>query len=186
MGEAKRRRTKEQQTTGQSKQKLSNWDKMSEYIDTPVDEDLFLFCSNLYSAAAQMRMPVENPTAKPIFESDGNVYAFSDMPINRGMLAVMDELNEQNVPQEIKMSMTWRIMQFGEVLSETEKFSKWMRFTNEEGTMEVAESLIRACAKAKMVMTKENASFDLDDVERLAIEITARLESEDASSKKSR
>lgn len=180
MGEAKKRGTKEQRAKLRFDQELPSLDKMREYTNSPVDEDLFLFCSNLYSAAAQMTMPVENPAARPIIKSGGKTYSFSDIPMNRGMLAVMSELNEQNTTQVIKMSMSWRIMHFGDVLSETDRFSKWIRDTNEEGAMEVAESLIRACARANMVMTNEVASFDLDDVERLAVEITARLEAEEA------
>jgi len=73
-----------------------------------VDPDLFLWCQGIYYAAASLSMPVENPAAKPLFADGDKTYAFSDIPINRGMLAVMKELRERELSEEQRMAISWR------------------------------------------------------------------------------
>lgn len=173
MGEANRRGNKDQRIKASIEKKLALQTKMADNIRTPVNEDIFLFCSNIYTAAAQMTMPVENPESKPIVEFEGHTYSFADTALNRGMIAVMKELREQKIPQEVSMAITWRLMHFGDVLRQVEKFSKWIKPVGEDGAFDVAESLIRACAGANMIVSNNSASYDYDDVERLADEIEA-------------
>lgn len=63
-----------------------------EFMATDVDAQLFVFCAELYRAAASLAMPVENPENRPLVADGDKVYALSDRPMNRGMLAVMKEL----------------------------------------------------------------------------------------------
>lgn len=66
MGEAKRRGRSEKRamkTKGPASASLS---RMAEWANLSVDEDLHLYCSNLYVAAAHLSMPVENPEAKKL------------------------------------------------------------------------------------------------------------------------
>ncbi|MBC8641565.1 hypothetical protein IAG25_32600 [Caballeronia sp. EK] len=151
---------------------------MQEWANRPVDEDLFLFCTNLYTAAARMTMPVENPEARPITIEGMGTFAFKDIPMNRGMMAVTKELIDQGVDEPTRTSMCWRVMNFGDVLNEGERFARWFRAGDRPGAVSVAEALIRAGAVAKIDFSKESATFDMDDVARHAAQIEARLESE--------
>lgn len=148
---------------------------MQEWVNTPVDEDLFLFCTNLYTAAARMTMPVENPEARSITLEGFGTFSFKDMPVNRGMTALMDELVQQGVNEPTRASMCWRVMNFGYILNESERFAHWFRPGDKEGAVAVAEALIRAGAVAKINFIKESATFDMDDVARHAVAIEARL-----------
>jgi hypothetical protein len=135
----------------------------------PVDADLFLWCTGIYSAAASMQMPTDNPETKKI-AIDDNVYAFTDRPFNRGMLAVMEQLKDRVPEQELRMAMGFRLMHFSQVL-DAPRFERFKRTCEEPGAIEIAEALLRACATAKMQQTGNDMGFDLDDVERIATEL---------------
>ena len=137
----------------------------------PVDPDLFLWCSNVYSAAAHLTMPVENPASRPAFAIEGKVYSFSDLPVNRGMLAVMKELKDRSVPEEDRMAFATRLMHFGEVLK-SKNLQKFMKQGNEPGALMVSEALIRACATARMKVTRKRIGYDVSDVARIAQQLT--------------
>jgi hypothetical protein len=181
MGEAKRRGSADLRTEEAKRKKIASMSKMAERINVQVDEDLYLYCSNIYSAAAQMTMPVENPENKKIHIKGTGTFSFTDNPTNRGMLAVTQELREQGIDEEIRMSMGIRIMQFGDVLTAKDRFTKWIRPSGDGDSLDVAEALIRACAKAKIVLADDDMYFDLDDVERHATVIEDRIETEENS-----
>lgn len=175
MGEAKRRGTKDQRVAEALDASEFNFYKTPE----SVDEDLFLYCSNIYSAAAQMSMPVENPASKPIFRDDKGTYSFSDIPMNRGCLAVNKELIEMGQPINVRHAMITRLMQFGDILKPNPLFAQWIKPGEAEDELNVAESLIRACAAAKIVISETSISFDMEDVARLSAEIEIRLDTQD-------
>jgi len=141
----------------------------------PVDPELFLWCSNVYSAAAHLTTPVENPENRPVMEIEGSVYSFSDLPINRGMLAVMKELRDRGVSESERMSFGARIMHFGEVL-QSKKLRKFMKEGDEPGALMVSEALIRACATARMSVIRNRIRFDISDVARIAERLTKEEE----------
>jgi len=182
MGEAKRRGSVEERKAHAEEQARSHLEKMVERVNLPVDEELFMYCSNLYSAAASLAMPVENPEEKKLYiEGMGN-FGFKDMPMNRGMLAITKELREQGIAEDVRFSMGIRIMHFGQVLEARNRFAQWIRPKDEDGSVDVAEALIRACAIAKFQLTEGEMNFDLDDVELHASAIEKRLDAEDSAS----
>lgn len=63
MGEAKRRGNREQRLAQAKAGGEFSLSKMEEWVNLPVDEDLFLFCSNLYTAGAQMSMTMDKSGA---------------------------------------------------------------------------------------------------------------------------
>lgn len=182
MGEAKKRGSAEERKVLAKAQERSGLEKMAEKVNLPVDEDLFLYCSNLYSAAASFAMPVENPEEKKIYIIDLGTFGFKDIPINRGMLAITKELREQGVAENIRFSMGIRVMHFGQVLEARERFEQWIRPRSEDDSVDVAEALIRACALAKFKLTDDDLVFDLDDVKLHASAIEKRLDAEDVAS----
>lgn len=138
----------------------------------PVDPDLFLWCQGIYHAAASLSMPVENPAAKPLFSDGDKTYAFSDIPINRGMLAVMKELRERGLSEEQKMALSWRIMHFGDIFKHQNKLQAFIKNGDSPEELQVSEALINACATARIITTKKNARYDINDVARIAQELT--------------
>lgn len=177
MGEAKRRGNKEQRIA--EAREIQDFNLL-QHPET-VDEELFLYCSNIYSAAAQMTMPVENPASKPLFRDKKGTYSFSDIPLNRGCLAVTKELIDMGQPINVRHAMITRLMQFGDVLKPNPLLSKWIKPGEAEDELNVAESLIRACAVAKIIITENSISFDMEDVARLSAEIEEKLEAEEKS-----
>ncbi|MDN4572010.1 hypothetical protein DBB29_00745 [Pandoraea cepalis] len=182
MGEAKRRGSREQRASEAKDRSSASLAKIAEWVNARVDEDLYLYCHNLYAVAADMRMPVENPESRKVTVGEFGTIAFSDIPLNRGMLAVTKELEEQGMDHQTRFAMCWRIMHFGDLLAETDRLSKWIRPGEEPGALNVSEALIRACAHARIDIDEQNGSFDLDDLARRAMEIEARLDAEDSSS----
>lgn len=179
MGEAKKRGSAEGRKALAMADERAKLERMAEKVNLPVDEDLYLYCSHLYSAAASFATPVENPEEKNIHVQDVGIFGFKDMPINRGMLAITKELREQAIAEDIRFSLGNRIMHFGQVLEARDRFPRWIRSIDEHDSVDVAEALIRACALAKFVLTDDDLVFDLDDVELHASAIEKRLDSED-------
>jgi hypothetical protein len=138
----------------------------------PVDPDLFLWCQGICHAAASLSMPVENPAAKPLFSDGDKAYAFSDIPINRGMLAVMKELRERGLSEEQRMAISWRIMHFGDIFKHQNKLQAFIKNGDGPGELQVSEALIKACATARIITTKKNVRYDINDVARIAQELT--------------
>jgi len=137
-----------------------------------VDPDLFLWCQGIYYAAASLSMPVENPAAKPLFADGDKTYAFSDIPINRGMLAVMKELRERELSEEQRMAISWRLMHFGDIFKHQKKLQAFIKNGDSPGELQVSEALIKACATVRIITTKKNVRYDIADVARIAQELT--------------
>jgi hypothetical protein len=179
MGEAKRRGGSLERVQEARRRKEENRLVMERKVNVQVDEELFLFCSNLYSAAAQMTMPVENPENKRLMIDEYGEIAFRDTPMNRGMLAATKECREHGLSEDERFAMGMRVMHFGNVLEARERFAHWIKAGETSDSLNVGENLIRACAKARFVFTNTEMGFDLDDIERHAGEIEKRLAAED-------
>lgn len=151
--------------------------ELANYADDPVDPEIFLWCHGIYHAAASLSMPMENPAAKPIFADGDNTYAFADIPINRGMLAVMKELRERGLNEEQKMAVSWRIMHFGDIFRQRKKLQAFIKDGDSPGELQVSEALIKACATARIIRTKNDAHYDINDVVRIAQKLTDEEES---------
>lgn len=138
-----------------------------------VDPQTFLACTHIYQAAARLTMVVENPQERK-FAIEGKVYGFADIPMNRGMLAVMDFLRDQR--QQIGPAVCSRLMAMG-VLFESaqtdQRFSEFFRNKSADGSVMVAEVFMTACAQARFV--KRTLDLDIEDV----LAIAKRLAAED-------
>ena len=145
----------------------------------PVDPELFLWCQNVYAAAAHLTMPVENPAARPLVEHQSAVYVLSDIPINRGMLAATKELRQRGVDDGIKQAVLCRLMHFGEIFQNRERLQAFIRLSDEAGTVMVSEALIKACATVKLIVEDDKLRFDIEDIARVAQELTDAEEVED-------
>lgn len=183
MGEAKRRGSKEDRIKEAHERDQLDLGKMAETLARPVDEELFLFCMQVYMAAAKMTMPVENPENRKVdIEGFGEI-AFTDNSTNRGMMAVSNELADQGVDEATRIAVTFRVTQLGDLFRAKDRLSKWIRPADASGEVEISDALLRACASAKINFTPDRAGFDLEDLDRIATEIDARLEAEEAAKK---
>ena len=140
--------------------------KMLAEMCGPVDAKLFMYCSEIYGAAAHMSMPVENPSFKK-FKVGESFIALTDIPVNRGMLAVTKELRELKVSDQVKAAMVSRLLHFGEIFEHAE-CKPWIKESSEQGSVMVSECLMRACAEAKINVTNDRLRLDIPDLVRLA------------------
>jgi hypothetical protein len=114
---------------------------------------------------------VQNPeyTRIPLNEKGG--FVLKDMPINRGMLAVAKELRERKASEETKMAMMTRLVHFGDILREA-ALAPFIKRTGDSYELSVSEAVIKACATAKPVSINDRIRFDIDDVARIAQQLT--------------
>lgn len=145
---------------------------LAKTANRPVDPDLFLWCTNIYQAAAGMTMPVENPATKKIMVGERTL-SFTDIPINRGMMAVMKELGERNASQEDRMAIAWRLMHFGEIFKRADQeLAEFFRTPEDDPeSKEISTAVIKACATARMIIDGESVEWDIPDLIRIAREI---------------
>jgi hypothetical protein len=158
-----------------NKQRGSIKDAFADALNTPLDEDLFLYCLSLYQEAASLRMPVENPENRKFVIEDIETVAFTDNPMNRGFSAVNKEMDEQGFDQPKRMAMMTRIMHIGQIFEAQDRFKHWFAPSPGDGSMMINDALLRAAAVARFVTANDKMHFDLDDVERCANAIDQRL-----------
>jgi hypothetical protein len=144
----------------------------------PIDEEVFLYCVEVYQAAATMIMPTKNPETVKIELEDYGTLAFTDRKENRGMLAIMKEARQAGLSDHDRMSLGWRILHVNNVIEARVRFARWIKDGDEPGALAIDEALLRACARAKTIYdpnsTESGPGFDLDDVERIAAEMSDR------------
>jgi hypothetical protein len=149
---------------------MKDWkEEFSRQAEHPVDEELFLYCQHVYAAAAHLSMPVENPAYRPLIEDKGKTYALADIPINRGMLAVLKELRGRD--EMTRQAIMLRLMHVGEIFGQ-EKLKKFFQESKEPGAVMVSEALLRACATARFIFEGDYTRFDIDDLARIAQKLT--------------
>lgn len=140
-------------------------------VNTPVDPDTYLFYNGVYCAAAHMTMPVENPAAKVIEVGEGQAFSFTDIPMNRGMLAATREMRQQGLADDVMQAIMVRLMHFGEVFGK-EELKPFLKPSDEPGATMVSEALIKACATARFIIADDKMRFDIGDVARIAQQLT--------------
>src|SRR5690348_8131232 len=92
----------------------------------PVPADVFRASVVVYQAAAKMTMPAVNPEEYKV-RIEGSVYALSDNPMNRGMLAVKEFLKPGN-QSDLFASITVRLMSLLSAMSTMRADAKYARF----------------------------------------------------------
>lgn len=112
-------------------------------------------------------MPAENLASSALLATEGSRYSLTDTPFHHGMLAVMRELSDQDLSEEQKMSVTFRLMHFRQIFSakELEPFLRQGRSSDE---IEVPAALIKACATAPMVHDGDKLHFDFAEMAAIA------------------
>lgn len=122
---------------------------------SPADPDRFLAMTQVYQRAA--RVPLPKPS--------GPGYYLRDMPMNRGMLAVVGAMRKHGDSEQALRATTMRMMHMDEIFEAREFFGHFIRpGTDGEDSVEVADALMRAVAVARIRPTGKESCFDLADV----------------------
>jgi hypothetical protein len=129
-------------------------------LTAPVEPVLFMEMSAVYQDAAQVPFPTPTRTPK------GPHLQLTDIPVNRGMLAVVAALREKGEPDAIVQSVMSRLMNFGDILSQPDYFVEFLRpVDGEPGAMMIEDVLIMAAGTARLARRDDNRLvFDLEDV----------------------
>lgn len=151
----------------------------SELSTRAVPVDVWLAAVEVFQGAAEFKTPIENPEQYGI-TIDGVRFAFTDGPMNRGLLAVRQLVNSD--PQ-LFIPIGVRCMSFGAGIEAARRQPRFAPFFKEEtgadGSWQVAESLIGAFAQA--AFDASTGAFDLDSVYLHSERLRAIEEAEDAA-----
>lgn len=122
-----------------------------------VDPDIFLQMTQVFQAAARKPLP------RPKVSTPG--WYLSDIPINRGMLAVCGALKTAKVSEGDVPAFMNRILLMGSVFENETLFKQFIKRSpdDSDGHVDVADVLLKALAVAN-IADVEPPSFDLADV----------------------
>lgn len=124
-------------------------------LQAPADPDRFLAMTQVYQRAASVPLP------KPL----GPGLHLNDMPINRGMLAVVGAMRQHGDSEQALRATMMRMMHMDEIFEARDHFGDYIRpGMDDEGSIEVADVLMKAVAVARILPLGEGACFDLADV----------------------
>lgn len=129
--------------------------KFIQDLQAPADPDRFLAMTQVYQRAA--RVPLPKPSGPGLY--------LSDMPINRGMLAVVGAMRKHGDSEQALRATTMRMMHMDEIFDARDYFGDYIRpGTDDEDSIEVADVLMKAAAVARILPLGDGACFDLEDV----------------------
>ena len=136
---------------------------MRKIAQTPVDPALFEFSLGLFCSAASGEM---HGSHIPRPDSNFPGIYLTDIPINRGILAVMRET--EHLSQADRMALTFRLMHFGEAMAaarEDDRFATHLLpDEDEDGAVMVSGSFQKAYAQCQFLATKKTLRVDLDSL----------------------
>lgn len=139
----------------------------------PVPVDVWTACFTLYQAAARFETPVTNPAEYKVRVGKNTIVEFTDIPMNRGMVAVKEFMRDQPAiyPAVVARMISMNVGGTMGALRENPEFAKFFQPDRPDGSWNVAEALIEAFATAPFL--PEGLNFDLKELHRIASEILA-------------
>lgn len=135
-------------------------DDLREAMKSPIEYPVFKFALGVFQEAASGRM-IGAHLPKP----DGPGIYLANIPINRGMLAVLREIPHLNQSQQQALGL--RLMNFGEAVGEAQadsRFSGHFKQGDEPGSIMVSDAFTRAYAECRFVISNEHIGPDFDDL----------------------
>ncbi|SFM64063.1 hypothetical protein [Rugamonas rubra] len=143
-------------------------------LQAQADPDRFLAMMQVYQTAARVPLP---PRAGPGLH-------LTDIPLNRGMLAVVGAMRKhRDAPAALRATLS-RLMHVDEIFEAREYFARYIRpGTDGDDGVEVADALLKAVAVARIELHGEHARFDLADVLAHARRFEAAEDTESVKSK---
>lgn len=149
---------------------------MKDAIQQPVPTDVFQFCVELFQAAARRTYP-EATIPRPDPDKPG--YYLTDIPINRGMLAVVKET--RHLAKDVQQSLLMRLMHFGEMVDAASKDPRFDGHIKPGETADVTlvSSGIQDCyAACRFVLTGDHIAPDFGHLAELVAALPPESESE--------
>ncbi len=143
--------------------------KLAATMDQPIPVDTFNFALTLYEQAARGTMPGYHLKGGPGPDDEpGGIY-LTNIPINRGMMAVVRET--RHLTEEVRQSLLMRLMHFGEMMAMAQadaRFADHFKPSDEEGVLMISGAFTHAAAECRFVVSAKNIGPDMDDLYRLA------------------
>lgn len=124
--------------------------KFIQDLMAPADPERFLAMTRVYQKAA--RAPA------------GCAYRVPDMPMTRGMLAVVAAMRAHGDSEQHIRATTMRLVHLEEVFDAWESFGEYIRPGDSKDCLEVADVLMKAVAVARIRPAGEAGCFDLAEV----------------------
>lgn len=144
-------------------------EKMGTVLQTPVPHQVFIAATEAYARAARGDDPKDHLPGGPKAGDPPGGYYLSNIPMNRGMMAVMRE--GRALPDDQRQALGFRVMQFGEALEAAQsdsRFTEHLKPGDEPGAVNVSEALMRALAECRFILEQDNIAPDMDDLYRIA------------------
>lgn len=136
-----------------------------ESANTPIDESTFAFMVGIYEKAARGELHGAHLPGRG--EKPG--YYLTNIPMNRGMMAVMRESGHLTDHQ--RKSITWRLMHFGEVLERAQKdprFAQHIKPGEGGDHLLVSYAFQSAYGAVPFMFKRGQVICDFDELYRLA------------------
>lgn len=140
--------------------------KYFEHATDPVDPKLFAFAIELFHAAAAGLDPSAH-IPKP--DPDRPGLYLTNIPINRGMLAVMRET--KHLTQDQSVALSARLMEFGfavDRLKDDPRFAEHIKKGDDEHSLMVSEEFRSAFSQCAFRFDQECMGPDVEDLLRRA------------------
>jgi hypothetical protein len=148
--------------TKKTKEKKLSLSDFSKQMEKPVKPELFAFAVPLYQAAASGELHGAH-IPKPDPEKPG-MY-LTNIPINRGMLAVMNQT--RHLSHAERGALTWRLMHFGQAIQAAladERFGEHVKPGDEPESLLISSEFQDAYAVCKFETIGENSRPDMEDL----------------------
>ncbi|WP_345476051.1 hypothetical protein [Lysobacter panacisoli] len=136
----------------------------------PVPPDLMKFGIRLFEAAGSGQMPGSHiPRPDPEM---GSGFALTNIPINRGMMAIVRET--RHLPEDQQHSLMCRVMHFGQALEEAAADPRLSAHVRPEGDgLMVSEEFVEACAMCAFDTSNNNLRLSIDSLAEIIGEAPA-------------
>ena len=115
----------------------------------PIDPETYMFLTNVYQAAASRTMPVAKPGLFRVPDGPEGGYVLTDIPINRGMMAVVGELSSMGIGGDLRRAYMFRVLDFGQIFEHGDLFDEFIKPGDEPDARSVSEAIIKAVAVAE-------------------------------------
>lgn len=131
------------------------------------EEMQYAMAAAYFAASGRPNFPIPSEKSLTIEQDDGNSseISFADIPINRGMFAVMESFKEQG---DKGISATSRLMALPKILADT-RFKRFFR-TADDGSEEISGGLLEALGSAPL---SKKLEFNRQAVLRAALKLEA-------------
>jgi hypothetical protein len=135
---------------------------MDHILTVPVDPAVFEFAIPLFQAAASGAYP--DAHIKPAQPDDGPGFRLTNIPMNRGMLAVMKET--KHLSQDEREALVMRLMHFGDAFVAARadpRFAEHVKDGQDDAVL-VSDAFQRGVAVCAFKVTDDHVVPDMDDL----------------------